>query len=384
MTKEGLMPIYLRVTIGGKRFETSTHRYVLTSKWSVEANRVKGNSNEARSINVFLDSLLNKVYVYHQELINEAKAITIENFINKWSGKKEKLVMLFEIFEQHNQKITGLIGNGYAPATLTKYRTTLDYCRQFVEFRYNQKDIGLASLDYEFISEFEFWLKSKKKCAHNTTMKYLINFKKVVLIGVKNEWIQKDPFSSYKMSRENVTRHALTEKELFTIAGRDFKNVRLNQVRDIFVFCCYTGLAYVDVNKLCRRDIIDGYCGEKWLVISRQKTDSQSRIPLLPAALEILTRYADHPECSAKSLLLPVLSNQKMNAYLKEIGDLCLIEKPITFHLARHTFATTVTLTNGVPIESVSKMLGHNSIKTTQIYAKIVDRKISEDMNLLK
>lgn len=215
-------------------------------------------------------------------------------------------------------------------------------------------------------------------------MKYLINFKKVVLIGVKNGWISKDPFIGYKMSREAVNRNALTEKELLTIAGKDFKNPRLNQVRDIFVFCCYTGLAYVDVNKLNRKDIIEGYRGEKWLVISRQKTDSQSRIPILPVALEILMRYADHPQCATNGQLLPVLSNQKMNAYLKEIADLCLIEKPITFHLARHTFATTVTLTNGVPIESVSKMLGHNSIKTTQIYAKIVDRKISEDMNLLK
>lgn len=215
-------------------------------------------------------------------------------------------------------------------------------------------------------------------------MKYLTNFKKIVMICVKNGWLARDPFSNFQMSRKAVNRVALTEAELNRIAEKDFGNDRLNQVRDVFLFCCFTGLAYIDVYKLNRKDIIDGIDNEKWLVIERQKTESQSRIPLLPVALEILDRYADHPHCEAKGKLLPVSSNQKTNAYLKEIADLCRIEKYLTFHLARHTFATTVTLTNGVPIESVSKMLGHSSIKTTQIYAKIVDRKISDDMKVLK
>ena len=382
-TREGLMPIYLRVTIGGKRFETSTHRYVQPEKWSVGASRVKGNSADARTINTYLDSLLGKVYSYQQELISESKAINISNFSVKWSGEKQKPVQLLEVFDRHNEQLKELLGNGYAPATLTKYKTTRQYTEKFIQWKYKEKDINLISLDYEFISEFEFWLKTQKKCAHNTTMKYLINFKKVVLIGVKKGWIPKDPFAAYKMTRENVNRSALSEKELSRIAGKDFKNTRLNQVRDIFVFCCYTGLAYIDVSKLSSKNIIDGYGGEKWLKINRQKTDSQSRIPLLATALKILKSYEDHPQCQNTGTLLPVLSNQKMNSYLKEISDLCRINKPITFHLARHTFATTVTLTNGVPIESVSKMLGHSSIKTTQIYAKIVDKKISEDMNLL-
>ncbi|WP_149244285.1 site-specific integrase [Dyadobacter sp. 32] len=384
MTKEGLVPIYLRVTIGGERFEISTHRYVQPEKWSVAASRVKGNSAEARTINTYLDSLLGKAYVYQQELINENKDVNIKNFTAKWSGEKQKPVMLLDVFDRHNAQLKELLGNGYAPATLTKYRTTREYAQQYIAWKYKLKDIGLVALDYEFISEFEFWLKTQKKCAHNTTMKYLINFKKVVLIGVKNGWISKDPFAGYKMTRESVNRSALTEKELAKIAGKDFENFRLNQVRDIFVFCCYTGLAYVDVSKLTSRNIIDGYGGEKWLTIDRQKNDSQARIPLLAPALKILKAYKDHPQCQNTDSVLPVLSNQKMNSYLKEIGDLCRINTQITFHLARHTFATTVTLTNGVPIESVSKMLGHSSIKTTQIYAKIVDKKISEDMQILQ
>lgn len=155
-------------------------------------------------------------------------------------------------------------------------------------------------------------------------------------------------------------------------------------MRDVFVFCCYTGLSYADVKKLKRNEIGIGMDGGQWIFASRQKTDTSSRIPLLPVALEILYRYHEHPQCENQGLLLPVLSNQKMNAYLKEIADLSGVSKHLTFHLARHTFATTVTLSNNVPIETVSKMLGHTNIKTTQHYAKILDLKVSQDMAALK
>lgn len=384
MTKEGLVPIYLRVTVNGKRFETSTNRYIPENKWSVEAGRVKGNSEESRNINTYLDSLRSKVYSYQQELIGEGAVVSVDSFREKWLGQNAKSVTLLEVFQRHNDQMGQLVGKDYAPATLTKYKTTLEYTRDFIQWKYGLRDLNLTRLNHEFISEFEFWLKSQKKCAHNTVMKYLTNFKKVVLIGVKNDWLSKDPFSAYRMSRETVNRSALTETELQKITEKNFENTRLDQVRDIFLFSCYTGLAYADVSKLRQADFIDGFGGEQWIIVNRQKTDSQSRIPVLMPALKILQKYKDHPECVNTSRPLPVLSNQKMNSYLKEIGDLCRIDKNLTFHLARHTFATTVTLTNGVPIESVSKMLGHTSIKTTQIYAKIVDRKISEDMNLLK
>lgn len=165
---------------------------------------------------------------------------------------------------------------------------------------------------------------------------------------------------------------------------KKFSIDRLNVVRDIFVFCCYTGLAYVDVHKLKRSELVTGIDGDLWIYTSRQKTDTLSRIPVLPEALSVIRTYDQHPQCIAEDSLLPVMSNQKMNAYLKEIADLCKIKKLLTFHIARHTFATTITLNNGVPIESVAKMMGHTSIKTTQIYAKVMDHKISEDMSQLK
>ncbi|MFY7918741.1 MAG: site-specific integrase, partial [Chryseotalea sp.] len=173
-------------------------------------------------------------------------------------------------------------------------------------------------------------------------------------------------------------------EELDSIIEKKFSIERLKQVRDIFIFCCYTGLAYADVQKLSRDEITTGIDGEKWIWTSRQKTDTATRIPLLPQALEIINRYKDEPSCLNKGRLLPVLSNQKMNGYLKEIADACGITKKMTFHTARHTFATTVTLSNGVPIETVSKMLGHRNLKTTQHYAKILDIKVGADMRVLR
>ncbi|HXB42711.1 MAG TPA: site-specific integrase, partial [Puia sp.] len=239
-----------------------------------------------------------------------------------------------------------------------------------------------GKLDHEFITEYEFWLKSARNCSHNTTMKYLANFKKVVLICVKNGWLQRDPFFGYKMTKKPVIREFLSEPELKLMAEKQFGK-RLQQVRDIFLFCCYSGLAYADVYKLKRSEIRIGIDGKKWIFTSRKKTETLSRIPLLPVSLAILEKYADHAECIITDRLLPVLTNQKMNSYLKEIADVCGITKELTFHIARHTFATTVTLNNGVPIETVSKMLGHTNLKTTQHYAKLLDTRVSEDMKCL-
>ena len=210
------------------------------------------------------------------------------------------------------------------------------------------------------------------------------NFKKIIRICLSNGWLEKDPFRAYKGKLNEVVPTFLTKSELHSVAQKEFVSERIIQVRDIFLFSCYTGLAYADVKKLKRIEIVTGFDGQQWVSTSRQKTDTASRIPLSPAAIEIINRYANHPQCQNEGRLLPVLSNQKMNAYLKEIADICGVNKQLTYHTARHTFATTVTLANGVPIETVSKMLGHKNIKTTQHCARILDSKVSEDMEVLK
>jgi site-specific recombinase XerD len=250
--------------------------------------------------------------------------------------------------------------------------------------QYKVGDVDIQNIDHEFISANEFFLHSKKNCCNNTTVKYLKNFKKIVRICLSNHWLNKDPFAAYKAKLDEIVPSFLTTQELQKISQKQFVSERINQVRDVFLFSCYTGLAYADVKKLKRSEIIIGFDGQQWVSTSRQKTETVSKIPLLPVALEIIERYENHPQCQYEGKLLPVLSNQKMNAYLKEIADICGITKPFTYHTARHTFATTVTLSNGVPIESVSKMLGHKNIKTTQHYAKVLDSKVSKDMEILK
>lgn len=372
------------VTINGRRFEVSTQRYVDWLKWSSQAGKVKVNSEEAKRLNIFLDTLRGKVYQYQREILQSDESFTIETFKVKWLGIADKSRMLIDVFEAQNCQVKQLIGRDYSPATLERYKTSLDHTRSFMTWKYGIKDIAVDKLNFEFVSEYEFWLKSVRHCNHNTTMKYISNFRKIVNICIKNGWLQKDPFFGYKMTKKEVIRNYLSEIELETMADKSFPTDRLNQVRDIFLFCCFTGLAYADIKKLKRSEIGIGMDGEKWIFTRRQKTDTQSRVPLLPIPQLIIDKYNNHPQCVSNDRLLPVLSNQKMNAYLKEIADLCDIKKVLTFHIARHIFATTITLSNGVPIESVSKMLGHKNIKITQHYAKILDRKVSDDMKLLR
>ena len=381
---QGLAPIFQRITIDGKRLESSTGKFVNPEKWSTEMSKMKGNSEETRTINSHLEMLRAKVYEIEKKLFMKQVPITYENFKNEIQGKKERERMLVPIFEEHNRKIKELVGQEYAPGTLERYQTSLKHTKDFLLWKYNISDINIEKIDHSFIMEYEFYLRSVRKCANNTAVKYIKNFHKIINQCLANGWLNKDPFANYKAKIKEVTREFLTEKEIETILNKRFVSERLELVRDIFIFSCFTGLAYIDVKQLTLDNISLGIDGDKWIFKNRQKTETASKIPLLPVAQEIINKYSEHPVCKNENRLLPILSNQKMNAYLKEIVDVCEINKDLTFHIARHTFATTVTLSNGVPLETVSKMLGHTNLKTTQHYAKILDKKISEDMMILK
>lgn len=382
--KDGLKSIYMRITVENQRFEMSTKYKCHPDKWSSQANRMKGKTEEARMINAYLDSLQLKVHQCRKYLLDHDLDVTLENIRNVLRGKTEQNRMILEIFSEHNEKMAALVGKEFALGTFIRYKTSYDHTKAFIQWKYQVEDLEIKKLDYDFISDYSFWLKSTKGCSQNTTTKYLSNFKKIVSECIKKGWLIRDPFSGFKMIRKEVPRDYLTSEELDVLEAKFFEIERLGQVRDIFLFSCYTGLAYIDVKKLRRDQIYIGLDKEKWIATNRQKTDSSVRIPLLPKAQKLMEKYQDHPKCESDGSVLPVLSNQKMNAYLKEIADLCGIKKELTFHIARHTFATTVTLSNGVPIETVSKMLGHKSLKQTQHYAKIVDFKVSEDMKMLR
>lgn len=381
---EGKMPVYLRITVDGVPKEMSTHQTCDPERWSPEAQRVKGTKIEHKSLNVYLDTLERKVYEAKSRILEAGRLITAEALKNALLGIEEGTRTILDVFRDHNKQMEALVGTEFSPGTLERYRTSFYHTKSFIKWKYNEDDMDIRSLNFEFVTEYEFWLKSVRKCNHNTAIKYISNFRKIVNKCLRNGWLAKDPFLSFKMTKREVERTALTKEELQTMASKEFVAERLNNVRDIFLFCCFTGLAYIDVKKLKCTEISTGIDGDKWVFTNRQKTETASRIPLLPMSLEILERYKNHPQCSNEGRALPVPSNQKMNAYLKEIADVCGISKNLTFHIARHTFATTVTLSNGVPIETISKMLGHTNLKTTQIYAKVMDRKISDDMNILK
>jgi site-specific recombinase XerD len=382
---DGLAPVYLRITIDGARIEISSKRYVNPNKWNTNGQKLNGNNEDAKSINAYLKTLEHQVYDAHREMMEKKLTITASNLKDRLiGGKASPGIMLIPIFEEHNRQVAALIGKEYAKGTLDRYETSLKHTKAFLLWKYNVMDIDIRAINHEFIMAYDFYFRSERSCNNNSTVKYLKNFKKIILICIANGWLERDPFVKYKPKVKEVKRDFLNSEELEAMADKKLVSDRVSQVRDIFLFSCYTGLAYADVKKLKRTEIVTGLDGQQWVYTNRQKTDTSSRIPLLPQAMELMDKYENHPQCADDGLLLPVLSNQKMNSYLKGIADACGINKELTYHIARHTFATTVTLANGVSIESVSKMLGHTNIKTTQHYAKILDAKVSEDMGRLK
>jgi len=380
----GPVPIYLRVTINSRRAEISTGRECEPDKWISSSGRMSGTRQEAKVLNHYLDTLQVRLFEIHRQLISAGESISSEIIKNKFLGKEEKQRTLLKIFEQHNSQMKALIGREFAPGTLQRYETSLKHTREFIAWKYATTDIDIRRIDHAFVTDYEFYLRSVRHCNNNSAVKYIKNFGKIIHICIANGWLDKNPFVNYKSKIKEVERVYLNEEEIQVITNKSFVSERLKQVRDIFLFSCFTGLAYADIKKLDRNQIVIGIDGEKWINTRRQKTDTRSNIPLLPVALELLNKYSNHPQCLNENKLLPVLSNQKMNSYLKEIADCCGINKELTFHIARHTFATTVTLTNGVSIESVSKMLGHKNLRTTQHYSKILDQKVSADMQILK
>jgi site-specific recombinase XerD len=234
------------------------------------------------------------------------------------------------------------------------------------------------------VSEFEHFLLTQHKLQNNTAHKYIKNLKKIMNMAVGLDWIPSNPFNQFKCSYHSPEREVLTPDELQKIMNKKLDSKRLEEIRDVFIFCCYTGFAYVDVYKFDKDAVTKGIDGENWIYTNRNKTGTKENVPLLPIPMQIIQKYKDDEYCVNYNKLLPVNSNQRYNNYLKELATICGIKKHLTTHIARHTFATTVTLANGVPIETVSAMLGHSSIRTTQIYAKVVEKKVSDDMKLLK
>lgn len=382
--KNGKAGLYLRITVDGRRTSISLHRKVDPKKWDSRMNKLKGKGVEAEELNRFMTTVRHKINKIQHQLIEEGNPFTALDIKNIYQGKDREVKMLLSVFDEHNRQMKNLVDKEFALSTWKRYFTTRNHVSEFIHAEYKREDLPIQDVDLKFITRFEYFMKSVKDCNHNSALKYINNFKKIVRMAVANGWIARDPFYNYKVKFKWVDREFLSAEELERLVNLEINWPRIAIVRDMFVFCCYTGLAYIDVKNLNQDNLVRNIDGDLWIEARRTKTDAKFSIPLLPTALAILEKYKDHPKVVNGECVLPVLSNQKANAYLKEIADLCGIKKNLTTHLARHTFATTVTLSNGVPIETVGKMLGHKNLRTTQHYAQIINKKVSEDMAVLK
>ncbi len=384
--KNGLSAIYMRIVVNKSRSEVALKRQVALADWNDARGHAKPKNDELRQLNSHLEQLRGMMAGHYQELQLKKKVITAEVLKNLFSGVKDSEHTLHTIVEYHNTNMKDVLARG----TMKNYYTTAAYLKEFVKKEFRRSDIYLSELDYSFISKLETYLRRRqpedhqKKLENNGLMKHLERFRKIIRLAVKMGWLEKDPFAMFQLKFNKTERGYLTTAELNKIENRKLTIDRIAYVRDLFVLSCYTGLAYVDVMELTMDNLVQGIDNTPWIKTTREKTRVAVNVPLLPQASKIIQRYKTHPKAVAEGTLLPHISNQKLNSYLKEVADLCGINKTLTYHVARHTFATAVTLSNGVPIETVSKMLGHTTIRTTQIYAKVVERKVSDDMNVLR
>jgi len=369
--------------MNNQRFELSTGIFISSESWNNQKQQVNGRTEETKILNNRLDKICTRVQDVYNQLESKGESFSALKVKNKLLGvSDEKGVM--KILDSIIQGIEAQVGNDYSEGTLKHYKTTRSRLFEFLKTRFGRNDLSLSMVDYSFLNSFDLYLKTELRLKPNTALTYHKHLNKVLNTAISMNLLSGNPYSSFKVTRNETHRDYLTIYELNQISNKDIRTNRMEIVRDIFVFACYTGLGYAELNKLNKKHIQKGNDGGEWIIIDRNKTDIRCRIPLLPQAKAVLQKYENFPPNGNKVKLLPVHSNQKMNEYLKELADICGITKNLSMHVARHTFATSVTLVNGVPIETVSKMLGHTSLKTTLIYARIVDLKISKDMEKLK
>lgn len=379
-TRNALLRLYLRITQEGKRIEFCLNRKVDANDWDFQRNCLILKSKESKELNAFIESAKLRVRNIRAELLERGKLCTPEIIKNKYLGIEENQKGIIEFFNEHNKRCELLKEIDFAPGTITRYITCCKHLLTVIQKNNKKNDLPLAEVNQKLILDFECYLRTERKCNNNSTTKYLKNLKKITRMAMAQDLISVDPFRNIKFKNDEVDTPYLNENEMEIIMNKKFVSERVNIVRDIYIFCCFTGLAFSDVKSLSHDDIKVDAEGSRWIRKKRKKTKSWCHIPILPAADKIIEKYKKNLHCIEKKVCLPVMSNQKMNSYLKEIADVCGINKELSTHTARHTFATTVTLKNKVSIEVVSKMLGHSSINMTKKYARVVDELIKNDM----
>lgn len=381
--KRGEAPVFMRLTINGERADASIKRFIEPHAWNSAKGKANEKSRGGKDLNLYLDAISANILRIQRDFELDKKEVSAQIILNRYLGKEQSdRHTLMEVFRAHNEKCRALSGISLAPGTVIRYETTLRLTEEFLQKSYQKEDCYLDEVTNQFIEDFEFFLKTVRRCCHNTTTKYLLNFKKIIRIALSKGWMKKDSFAQVHFHFEPVEREFLEKQELKVLLNKEITITRLAQVRDIFCFCCLTGLAFMDVQQLKPEHLVADIHGKIWIRKARQKTKNMCNIPLLDEAQKIIDRYRDHPYCQTHGVLLPVCSNQKMNSYLKELADICGIRKNLSTHCARHTFAT-LTLASGATIDNVAKMLGHANVNMTRRYAKVLDSSIMRDMEVV-
>ncbi len=388
---KGIAPLYVRITINKKFVDISLKRRLKLISWDHKFQKVIGADKELKEVQEKVRQTRTEINSAYDSLRYNKEVLTadsIKTFLES-DGEEEQTTLLF-LMNYHNTEVKKLL----EPGTMKNYYSTERYVKEFLIKRKKRADIYLSQLDYKFIIDFEIYLrqrepdKGQRPCTNNTVMKHIERLRKMINIALKNDWIVKDPFLRFERHMIHKDRQCLELEELETIKALNFDIHGQEIVRDTFVFSCYTGLAFADVCNLSSEHLVTDIEGEKWIEMVRQKTANFSGkkfyVLLLPEAIELIKKYRGHPMASYTGTVFPIYSNQATNRYLKVISKMANLNFSLTYHIARHTFATTVTLENGVPMESVSKMLGHSSIRTTQIYSKVKKKKVSTDMKILR
>ena len=382
LLKNGEASVCMRITVNGTRVENNIRKSIDPALWSQAKETARGKSRRACDLNTYIEEARIKLYQIFCELEQQNRPITAhllqELFFEQ--EKPEEVRTLLGTMQEHNDQCRALVGTDYALITVRRYESCRRYLAELIRQRYGKEDLPLAEVNGELVRAFAFYLKTEKGCQQNTVIRYMKCLKKITNLARANDWMAKDPFLGIRFHEKEVVREFLTMDELQTIYRKEFPLERLTLVRDVFIFAAFTGLAFIDVQQLAPEHIVRDNNGNLWIRKPRQKTKNMCNIPLLDIPQEILRKYADHPTCRKKGVLLPVPCNQKMNSYLKEIADICMIRKNLTTHCARHSYATSVCLANGVSLENVAKMLGHSNIKMTQHYARVLDSSILRDM----
>jgi site-specific recombinase XerD len=379
--KDGTVPVMGRITVDGTQAQFSCKVTANPKLWDTKGGRMTGKSMLALEVNRKLDKMRVSINKHYQEILDRDNYVTAEKVKNAFLGLEYRCQTLLKVYAQYNEDYEKLYKAGMRSwGSLRRYRCVYRHLQEFLQSRYHVNDISLKELNPAFITDFEAFLRTDKHLCENSLSVYMLPLRTMVFRAIDNGWLTRDPFHDYKVPKVETTRGFLTKEEIHLLMNAELKRKTMQLIRDLYLFCCFTGLSFADLKNLKEEHIQTFFDDSEWIMIGRQKTGVRATIKLLDYPKSIMEKYRG---LCADGRIFPVPCYSDCRGILLRVAKRCGITKHLTWHMSRHTMATEICLTNGVPIETVSSILGHKNIKTTQIYAKITKEKLNKDMDKL-